>query len=47
MKWTNSFKHVMSKRTVVLYGVCIGEGPEYRPFSDLRSVPEIGRLRTG
>ncbi len=22
--------------------VCIGEGPEYRPFSDLRSVPEGG-----
>jgi len=25
--------------------VCIGEGPEYRPFSDLRSVPEAGRPR--
>ncbi len=25
--------------------VCRGEGPEYRPFSDLRSVPEAGRPR--
>jgi hypothetical protein len=23
----------------------IGEGPEYRPFRDLRSVPKAGRLR--
>jgi hypothetical protein len=23
----------------------IGEGPEYRPFRDLRSVPETSRLR--
>jgi len=22
--------------------VCIGQGPEYRPFSDLRSVPQAG-----
>ncbi len=22
---------------------CIGEGPEYRSFRDLRSVPEAGR----
>jgi len=25
--------------------LCIGEGPKYRPFRDLRSVPEAGRLR--
>jgi hypothetical protein len=25
--------------------VCIGEGPEYRPFSDWRSVPKAGRPR--
>jgi hypothetical protein len=24
---------------------CIGEGPEYRPFCDLRSVPKAARLR--
>ncbi len=24
---------------------CIGEGPEYRPFCDLRSVPEASRPR--
>jgi hypothetical protein len=25
--------------------VCIGEGPEYRPFRDLRSLHEAGRPR--
>jgi len=25
--------------------ISIGEGPEYRPFHDLRSVPEAGRPR--
>jgi hypothetical protein len=25
--------------------LCIGEGPQYKPFSDLRSVPEAGRPR--
>jgi hypothetical protein len=29
----------------VLYAVRIGEGPEYRPYSDLRSVPKASRLR--
>jgi hypothetical protein len=24
---------------------CIGEGPEYRPFRDLRSVPKAGKPR--
>jgi hypothetical protein len=28
-----------------LGAVRIGEGPEYRPFHDLRSVPEAGRPR--
>jgi hypothetical protein len=36
-----------SKYTTNLEGgfYVIGEGPEYKPFCDLRSVPEAGRLR--
>jgi hypothetical protein len=37
---------VASFRLVEWHGSsCIGEGPEYRPFRDLTSVPEAGRLR--
>jgi hypothetical protein len=33
------------KEGQVLRGLCRGERPEYRPFRDLRSVPQAGRPR--
>jgi hypothetical protein len=30
---------------LVFHVLCMGEGPEYRPFRDLKSVPEASRPR--
>jgi len=43
MLFKDQFRHFVM---LVFWGFFgIGEGPEYRPFRDLRSVPEAGRLR--
>jgi hypothetical protein len=43
MLFKEQFRHFV----MLVFGGFFGirEGPEYRPFRDLRSVPEAGRLR--
>jgi hypothetical protein len=42
---TSKHRNGVSTESLWQYPICIGEGHKYRPFRDLRSLPEAGRPR--
>ncbi len=42
---TSKHRNGVSTESLWQYPLCTGEGPKYRPFCDLRYVPEAGRGR--